>query len=140
MIRLIKLLICVPNVVYYCKWFTITGLINPFCDSGAAKYRCQDRVINFFAVLNKHLEKYYCSDIKFFPQPLISTTMTRFPANFMNLSVIIVELSLAEYGSKLRLDLQIAINGVAPDVFKIRPKKRVLRILMQNFEPHVILH
>src|SRR6218665_1173260 len=41
MIKLISLLICVPNVVYYCKWFTISALINPFCDSGAAKYRCQ---------------------------------------------------------------------------------------------------
>src|SRR6218665_3236334 len=82
-----------------------------------------DRVVNFFAVFNKHLEKNYCSDIKFFSQPLISTTMTRCPANFMNLSAIIVELSLAEYDSKLRRYLQIAINGFTPDVFKIPPKK-----------------
>ena len=44
-------------------------------------------------------------------------------ANFMNLSAIIVKLSLAEYDSKLRCYLQIAINEVTPDVFKIPPKK-----------------
>jgi len=39
---------CVPNVVYYCRWFTISVLINPFCDSGAEKYRCQTcRFVNF---------------------------------------------------------------------------------------------
>src|SRR6218665_966700 len=83
---------------------------------------------NFFAVFNKHLEKNHCSDIKFFPQPLISTTMTRCPANFMNLSAIIVELSLAEYDSKLRRYLQITINGVTPDLFKILPKKNTENI------------
>jgi len=41
----------------------------------------------------------------------------------MNLSAIIEELSLAEYDSKLRRYLQIAINGVTPAVFKIPPKK-----------------
>src|SRR6218665_3212312 len=123
MIKLIQLLICVPDVVYYCKWFTISVLINPFCDSGAAKYRCQTGSLIFLQFFNKHLEKNYCSDIKFFPQPLISTTMTRCPANFMNLSAIIVKLSLAEYDSKLRRYLQIAINKVTPDVFKIPPKK-----------------
>src|SRR6218665_3752687 len=82
-----------------------------------------DRVVNFFAVFNKHLENNYCSDIKFFPQPLISTTMTSCPANFMNLSAIIVEISLAEYDSKLRRYLQIAINGFTQDVFKIPQKK-----------------
>src|SRR6218665_3661451 len=87
-----------------------------------------DRVVNFFEVLNKHLEKNYCSDIKFFPQPLISTTMTRCPANFMNLSAIIVELSLAESDSKLRCYLLIAINGFTPDVFKIPPKKNIENI------------
>src|SRR6218665_2586653 len=96
-----------------------------------------DRVVNCFAVFNKHLEKKYCSDIKFVPQPLISTTMTRCPANFMNLSAIIVELSLAEYDSKLRRYLQIAINGFTPDVFKILPKIRILRILLQHFAQHV---
>jgi len=25
------------NVVYYCKWYTVSVLINPFCDSEAAK-------------------------------------------------------------------------------------------------------
>src|SRR6218665_1117724 len=87
-----------------------------------------DRVVNYFAVFNKHLEKNYCTDIKFFPQPLISTTMTRCAANFMNLSAIIVELSLAEYDSKLRHYLQIAINGFTLDVFKIPPKKNTENI------------
>jgi len=82
-----------------------------------------DRVVNFFAVFNKYLEKNYCSDIKFFPQPLISTTITRCPANFINLSTITVELQLAEQGTKFRCDLQIAINGVTPDAFKILSKK-----------------
>src|SRR6218665_2388960 len=118
--RLIKFLSCVPNVVYYCKWFTISVLINPFCDSGAAKYRCQIGSLIFFAVFNMHLENNYCSDTKFFPQPLISTTMTRCPANFINLSAIIVEL---RHGSKFRRDLRIVINGVTPDVFKIPPNK-----------------
>jgi len=63
------------------------------------------RVVNFFAVFNMHLEKNYCSDIKFFPWPLISTTITRCPANFINLSAILVELRLAEYGSKLRCEI-----------------------------------
>ena len=29
----------VPNVVCYCKWFTISVLINPLCGGVAAKYR-----------------------------------------------------------------------------------------------------
>ena len=33
-----------------------------------------------------------------------------------------MESFIAEYGSKLRCDLQNAINGVTPDVFKIPPK------------------
>src|SRR6218665_1241104 len=82
-----------------------------------------DKVVNVFAVFNMHLEGNYCSDIKFFPQALISTTITRCPANFINVSAIIVELRLAEHGSKLRRDLQIAINRVTPDVLKILPKK-----------------
>src|SRR6218665_184006 len=84
-----------------------------------------DRAINFLAVFNIHLEKSYCSDIKFFLQPLISTTITRCPANFIKLSAIIVELRLAEHGSNFRRDLQIAINWVTPDVFKILPKKNI---------------
>src|SRR6218665_3189824 len=118
-------LICVPNVVYYCKWFTISVLINPFCDSGAAKYRCQTGSLIFLAVFNKHLEKNYCSDIKFFPQPLISTTMTRCPANFMNLSAIIVELSLAEYDRKLGRYLQM---GLPQTSLKFRQKKNTENI------------
>src|SRR6218665_233265 len=47
MIKLIQLLICVPNVVYYCKLFTISVLINPFCDTGAAKYRYQTGALIF---------------------------------------------------------------------------------------------
>jgi len=35
---------------------------------------------------------------------------------------IIVQLRLAEHGTKFRHDLQIAINGVTPYVFKIPPK------------------
>jgi len=69
-----------------------------------------------------HLEKHYSLDIKYFPQPLISTTITRCPASYINLSAIIVELRLAEYSSKLRRDLQFAKNGVTPDAFKIPPK------------------
>jgi len=34
-----------------------------------------------------------------------------------------MELRLAEHGSKFRRNLQITINGVTPDVFKIPPKK-----------------
>jgi len=73
-------------------------LINPFCGSGAANYRCQTGSLIFlqFSIC------IYCSDIKFCPQPLISTTVTRGPANFINLSAIIVELRLAEHGTKFR--------------------------------------
>jgi len=88
-----------------------------------------DRVVNFFAVFNMHLEINYCSDIVFLPQPLISTTITMCPANFINLSAIIVELRLAEYCTKLRRDLQIAINWGTPDVFKILKKKNTENIV-----------
>ena len=56
---------------------------------------------SLFAVFNVHLEKIYCSDIIFFTQPLISTTITSCPANLLNLSAILVELRMAEYGCKL---------------------------------------
>src|SRR6218665_1380652 len=82
-----------------------------------------DRAVNFFAVFNMHLEKNYCSDIKFYPHPSISNTITRCPANFINLSAIVEELRLSEHGTKLRRDLQIEINMVTPDGFKIPPKK-----------------
>jgi len=77
-----------------------------------------DRVVNFSASRKKLLFRY-----QVFPQPLISTTITRCPANFINLSAIIEELRLAEHGPKFGRDLQIAINGVTRDVFKIPPKK-----------------
>src|SRR6218665_378730 len=56
-----------------------------------------NRVVNFFAVFNIHLLKDYCSDIKFFPQSSISTTITRCPANVINLSAIIVVLRLHSF-------------------------------------------
>src|SRR6218665_2544037 len=99
-----------------------------------------DRIVNFFAVFNMHLEKNYCSDIKVFPQPSIITTITRCPANFINLSAIIVELRLAEHGTKFMRDLQIAINGVTADVFSNSAKKRILRMLLKNFAQHVLIH
>jgi len=40
----------------------------------------------------------------------------------INLSAIIVDCWLSEYGSKLRRDLLITINGVTPDVFKTPPE------------------
>src|SRR6218665_1050029 len=98
-----------------------------------------DKVDNFLAVFNMHLEKNYCFDIKIFPQPLISTTITRCPENFVNLSAIIVELRLAEHGTKFRRDLQIAVNGVTPDVFKLPPKKNTENITA-NFAQHVLIH
>ena len=66
------------------------------------KVQTHDRVTDFFAVLNLHLQKNYSSYIKLFLQPLISPPIARCPANFINLSAIIVDLQLAEYGSKLR--------------------------------------
>jgi len=47
-----------------------------------------------------HLEKSIVQ-ISRFQQPLISITQTSCPANFINLSAILVELRMAEYGSKL---------------------------------------
>jgi len=35
------ILICIPNLVSYCKWFTNSVLINPLYDGGNAKYRRQ---------------------------------------------------------------------------------------------------
>ena len=73
---------------------------------------------SFFFNFQFASRKNYCSDIKFSPQPSISTIITRCPANFINLSAVIVELRLAEHGTKFIRDLQIAINGVTPDVFR----------------------
>src|SRR6218665_2381956 len=109
MIKLIQLLICVPNVVYYCKWFSISVLINPFCDSGTAKYRPQMVLLIFLCSFQYASRKNYSSDIRFFPQPLITITIARCPANFINLSAIIVDLWLSEYCNKLRHDSQIAV-------------------------------
>jgi len=101
---------------------------NSFCERGAAKYRCQTRPLIFFAVFIMHLGKYYCSDIKFFPQPSISTTITKRLGNFINLSAIIVELRLAEHGTKFRRDLQIAITGSLRTSLKFRQKNNTENI------------
>ena len=39
--NLITYLFTKINMVCYCKWFTISALINPLCDDGAAEYRRQ---------------------------------------------------------------------------------------------------
>ena|SRR6218665_1114538 len=100
-----------------------------------------DRDVNFLAVFNMHLEKTIVENFRHqvFPTALIGTTITRCPANFINLSAIVVDLRLAEYGIKLRRDLQIAKIGVTPDVFKI-PPKGILRILVQNFRHRVLIY
>ena len=98
-------------MVYQSKWFTISVLINPFYGSGTAKYICQPGSLTF---------------LQFFPTALdMFHYITRCHGNFINLSAIIffVELRLAEHSTKFRRDLQIAINGVTPDVFKIPPKR-----------------
>src|SRR6218665_1144824 len=101
-----------------------------------------DMVVNFFEVFNMHLEKDYCSDIKFLPRSLISTTITRFSANLINLSAVIVELRLAECGRKLRSDLQIVINGINPDVLEIPPEKNTENIAAKFCTacPNTLMH
>jgi len=71
-------------------------------------------------------QKNYSSYIKFFPQPLISTTITRCTADFINLFAIIVDFWHSEYGSKFRHDFQTL------DVFKIPSKKNTENIAV-NF-------
>jgi len=58
----------------------------------------------FYFLLPQGRLKNSSSDIKFFPQPLISITITMCLASYINLSAITVELRLEEYGSELRCD------------------------------------
>src|SRR6218665_4061180 len=78
-----NLITYVPNVVYYCKWFSIYVLMNPFCGSGTAKYRPQMVLLIILCSFQYASRKNYFSDIRFFPQPLITITIARCPANFM---------------------------------------------------------
>jgi len=96
--------------------------MNPFCGSGTAKYRPQMVLLIILCSFQYASRKNYFSDIRFFPQPLITITIARCPANFINLSAIIVDLWLSEYRSKLRHNSQIAISGGTLDVFKIPSK------------------
>jgi len=136
--------ICVPNVVYYCKWFTISVLINPSCDSGAAKYRCQTGsliYLQFYICIKKTLFFKY----QVFPELLISTTISRRPVNFINLYAIIVAFCLwpAEYDSKLRRNFQIKISEVTLDVFKILSKNEYCEYCckpLQNIFEYINAH
>src|SRR6218665_3376841 len=96
--------------------------MNPFCGSRTAKYRPQMVLLIILCSFQYASRKNYFSDVRFFSQPLITITIARCPANFINLSAIIVDLWLSEYHSKLRHSSQIAISGGTLDVFKFRKK------------------
>jgi len=91
-----------------------------------------------------HLETIHCSDITFFLQSLISTTIASCPENFINLSAILVEVRMADYGCKL---MRFANRGkwghhrVAQTPVKFR-QKGLLRIglLLQDFAHRVPVH
>jgi len=121
-----NLLICVPNVVYYCKWFSIYVLMSPFCGSGTAKYRPQMVLLIILYSFQYASRKKLLFRYQVFPTALdysFTITIARCPANFINLSAIIGDLWLSEYRSKLRHDSQIAISGGTLDIFKIPSKK-----------------
>src|SRR6218665_1156286 len=91
---------------------TVSGsqflLINLLCDSGAAKYRRQTGSL-IYLVFYMHLLLYVSItifQISNFPEPLISTTTSRCPVNFINIAAIIVAFWLSEYDSKLRRDFR----------------------------------
>src|SRR6218665_391089 len=102
----------------------LTFCVNePFCGSGTAKYTPHMVLMIILCSFKYAYRKNYFSDIRFYPQPMITITIARCPANVITLSAIIVDLWLSEYPSKLRHDSQIAISGGTLDVFKIPSKK-----------------
>src|SRR6218665_2370519 len=107
------------------KWFTISVLINPLCDVGASKYRRQTGSSVYLQFFYMHLLLYASItifQISSFPEPLINTTMSRCPVNFINLAATIVVFRPSEYDSKLGCDFQTTISEVTLDVFKISSK------------------
>src|SRR6218665_1898119 len=105
-------LICVPNVVCYCKWFTISVLINLLCDGGAAKYRRQKGsliYLQFFICIYyyMHLLLFFKYQI-FHAEPLINTTISKCPVNFINLAAIIVAFWLSEYDQQIKTRFPIS--------------------------------
>src|SRR6218665_3930964 len=107
------------------KWFTISVLINPLCDGGAAKYRRQTGSLIYSQSFYMHLLLYASItifQISSFPEPLISTTISSCPVNFINLASTIVVFRPSEYDNKLIRDFQITISEVTLDVFKISSK------------------
>src|SRR6218665_2334251 len=108
--------------------------MNPFGGSGTAKYRPQMVLLIILCSFQYASRNNYFSDIRFFPQPLITITIARCPANCINLSAIIVDLWLSKYRRKLRHDSQIATSGGTLDVFKIPSKKNTENIAV-NFCP-----
>src|SRR6218665_1386889 len=82
-------------------------------------------VVNLFAVFHIHLLLYASItifQISSFPEPLISTNISRCPVNFINLAATIVVFRPSEYDSKLRCDFQITISEITLHVFKISSK------------------
>jgi len=79
-----------------------------------------DEVVNLFAVficIYYYMHLLLFSNVKF-PEPLISTTISRCPGNFINLGAIIVAFWPSEYDSKLRRNFQITISKVTLGIFK----------------------
>ena len=81
-------------MVCYCKWFTISVLINPLYDGWAAKYRRLTGLLIYLQfVYAMHLLLYgsiTIFQVSSFPEPFISTTISRCPVNSINLAVITV--------------------------------------------------
>src|SRR6218665_2314295 len=69
--------------------------MKPSCGSGTAQYRPQMALLIILCNFQYASRNNYFSDIRFFPQPLITITIARCPANFINLSAIIVDLWLS---------------------------------------------
>src|SRR6218665_2342037 len=100
-------------------------LINPLCDGGSSKYRRQRGSSIYLQIFYMHLLLYASItifQISSFPEPLISTTISRCPVNFINLAATIVVFRPSEYYSKLRCDFQTTISEVTLDIFKISSK------------------
>src|SRR6218665_2314860 len=96
---------------------------EPILGEWNCKVQTPDGVVDYFVQFSICIKKKLLFRYQVFPQPLITITIARCPANFINLSAIIVDLWLSEYRSKLKHDSQIAIRGGTLDIFKIPSKK-----------------